>query len=63
MLFGDLISKSVSSSVTLTSAEAELLTLLKKFIYLITSGAMTDMQDLPEVYKKLLIKIYGGILR
>lgn len=49
----DSSSRNASADGQVTSAQAELLVLLQKLVYLIASDAMTNMQDLPEVCRRL----------
>jgi hypothetical protein len=42
-----------ASSRNASADEAELLVLLQKLVHLIASDAMTNMQDLPEVCRRL----------
>jgi hypothetical protein len=49
----DSSSRSASADGQLTSAQAELLVLLQKLVHLIASDAMTNMQGLPEVCRRL----------
>ena len=49
----DSSSRSASTDGHLINVQAELLVLLQKLVHLIASDAMTNMQDLPEVCRRL----------
>jgi hypothetical protein len=54
--------RSTPASIELTSTQVELLALFDKFVSLVTSDAMVNIQVLPEVCKMLFIGVCGGTL-
>ncbi len=57
----DSSSRSASTGGHLINVQAELLVLLQKLVRLIASDAMTNIQDLPEVCRRLQSEWYRNL--